>query len=277
MSNFNKFALIQALNNLAVFDNRYQIVGVSNCDPLTGAHQRNAGALSVVFKALDKSTNEHVAIKFFDPDKQMAGIQSQYRQDLFVREVEILKLLKGNPRHLQLIEEIKSFDLSLSNPAGTTLKIVVNYFVVEWVEHDILDYFFNQTNYTTIDKLRLFRRICLSIFNLHDQGICHRDIKPENIRVRDTNSLDVVILDMGTAALIDSPLIGMPADYNHQVGTQMYSPIESWLGLSKIRSLGIPTDTYAIGCMLYELFNIDFFTDKLLKDVGFRKNYGYVP
>jgi serine/threonine protein kinase len=270
MSNINKLALIQRVTSMPLFDGNYQIVDVINCDPTTGAHLSQAGVLSVVFKALDISSNEYVAIKFFDPDIQGLSPEIQYRQNLFVREVEILRQLVGNHRHLQLIEELKSFDFTIMHPSGTSLNLTVSYFVVEWVDHDILDYFYNQSNYSTITKLKLFRKLCLSVFNLHDLGFCHRDLKPENIRVRNLENLDVVILDMGTAVQINSPAVGIPTNYNQQVGTQMYSPIESWVGLSGVRSLGIATDIYSLGCILYELFNVFYFTNQLFYDTGFK-------
>ena len=40
--------------------------------------------------------------------------------------------------------------------------------------------------------------------NIHAHNIVHRDIKPHNILLRNKNSLDVVIADMGLATHIDT-------------------------------------------------------------------------
>ncbi len=140
----------------------YKIVKVVNCDPLTGAHIKAAGVLSVVFHAIEASTNAEVAIKFFDPDIQGLTPTVQFRQNLFIREADILKSLVGNPRHLQLVQELDAFTFTVTGAGGAALSITVNYFVTEWIEYDILNYFFNSAGKSTVEKLQLFRNICLS-------------------------------------------------------------------------------------------------------------------
>lgn len=107
MSN-NTRKLIDTLR--AGLDDRFSNIHVVNRDPETGekgpAHQ---GALSVVFRARDEESGQHVALKFFDPDFQ--GRAVPYRMQLFEREAEILQGLRGKRGLLQLVHPITEMQI----------------------------------------------------------------------------------------------------------------------------------------------------------------------
>jgi len=52
-----------------------------------------------------------------------------------------------------------------------------------------------------------------------------------------------------------------------------YAPLEARCGLSGIRGLGPLSDWHAVGCILFELFNIDHYRDHLWSDQGYRNCY----
>jgi serine/threonine protein kinase len=93
---------------------------------------------------------------------------------------------------------------------------------------------------------------------IHRRDIFHRDLKADNVRavVRAVRRL-VVAIDFGTAARLDSPQIGSP--YAHAVGARGYAAAESVCGLAGNRLIARLSDHYALGCLLFELFNRDFF------------------
>ena len=266
----NRLTLIQQLQAISRFDSRFTNISVCNCDPLTGLQLRNGGSLSVVFHAIDDATGQPVAIKFFDPEVPVPQIA--YRYALFRRECDLLGLVAGNERCLQLIQPLQSFELVVSDPAtGHTLKNEVYYFITEWIDTDINDYFLNQQNISTIDKLGIFREIVLSVFALHRNTIYHRDLKPDNLRIANRNGVGrVVAIDLGTAAAYHSSALGAGSDYLAPVGADGYAPIESHCGLAGVRDLGVYGDLYALGCMLFDLFNVDYFFIRLFNDSGFQ-------
>ena len=265
----NRRFLIGEVAKSQSLDGRFTGMTVVNCDPVTGDPKPKSGVLSVVFRALDTHTNQPVAVKFFDPDRDT--VADSYRYDLFRRECDLLVGLQGRDRCLQLIQPIHEMDFTLVNPAtGQALVKKTYYFVVEWLDKDLRDYFLNQQAIPTDKKLEVFRQIVLSAFALHNAQIFHRDLKPENLRSVTRGAIEVAVaIDLGTAAMFTSATIGTPADYLGSVGTTIYSPVESHCGLSGVRTLGIYTDVYSLGCMLHDMFNLDMFFVRQIADAGY--------
>lgn len=270
----NRLTLINQLANTPLVDGRYSDIQVVNCDPVTGQHKADGGCLSVVFSARDQSTGRLVAIKFFDPDIDLHN--HVFRYPLFLRECMLLEKLHGQERCLQLVQATNQLDLSVTDPAtGYSLTTPTYYFVVEWIEDDVNDFFYLQEGLSADEKLQVFRDIVLAVNALHQQGIYHRDLKPSNLRVavRDTHKR-VVAIDLGTAAAFDSAPVGASNDYYKPVGTRAYSPIEAQCFLSGVRRLGIYSDIYALGCMLHDLFNLDYFFVRLGLETGYWSCFG---
>ena len=82
---------------------------------------------------------------------------------------------------------------------------------------------------------------------LHSQNIIHRDIKPHNILI-DTKG-QVKIADFGLAVNYNPT-----KEYNTQVCTVNYRPIELLLQKNEKCKYSTEIDIWAIGCMLIELF-----------------------
>jgi serine/threonine protein kinase len=138
------------------------------------------------------------------------------------------------------------------------LTIPCEYFVVDWLDDQIDRFFEEQQDFTAVDKLRLFNEIVLAVEALHRHTVFHRDIKPDNLRAYMKALKRIVIaIDLGTAALWSSP----PAqdEYFHQVGAGAYAPPEAICFFAGDREIAPYADLYALGCLLYELFNMDHF------------------
>ena len=82
---------------------------------------------------------------------------------------------------------------------------------------------------------------------MHSLGYLHRDIKPENFVINKT-TLDVKMIDFGTAK--DTKNTTTPL--TQYVSTRWYRAPEVLL---RSPNYGPPSDIFAVGCVMAELFN----------------------
>lgn len=259
MSSTNSQLLVSALESQAELDGRYTNLKCVNINALTGAQR---GCFSLVFKAFDKVDQRQVALKFFDLDP--GNIFAQYRFDAFKREHTILQSLLGVRRCLQVASSFSTFKLHLANPNGNTFEMPCPYFAVEWLDEDVDLYFQQQDTIDTVEKLRLFHDIVLAVEALHSKQVYHRDLKMDNLRAAyERLTRLIVAIDLGTAARLESP--NLLPDYDRgSVGAPGYAPAEAICGFAGERKFARFTDIYALGCMLFELFNRSYFYHELV-------------
>ena len=214
------------------------------------------GCFSVVFRADDVIEGKAVALKFYDVSP--ASLNNEYRLNAFRRESNILQTLLTADRCLQLVVGLKSYPLAVDLPNHGVIQLPCQYFAVEWLDTQVDEYFLAQQDVSAIDKLRLFNEIILAVEALHRREIFHRDLKADNLRATtDAVRRLVVAIDLGTAARLDSAFA--KTEYGGPVGAQGYAPPEAICGLAGNRRIAALSDVYAIGCLLYELFNPDYF------------------
>jgi serine/threonine protein kinase len=262
----NGLQLIQELEQLPLLDQRYSNLKCVNVDAITG---ETRGCFSLVFKGHDQLENKSVALKFYNIDPLI--LLDQYRIAAFRREPVLLQTLLGKKRCLQLAASLKEFQLNFTYANGVVGSLPCLYFAVDWVDEEIDAFFARQHEFPAIDKLRLFNEIVLGIEMLHAHEIHHRDIKPDNLRAyQDLLKRIVVAIDLGTAARSDSS--SLLNHYDQTVGAQAYSAPEAFCGLAGHRRIAPLTDIYALGCLLYQLFNRDLFWTELLRQ---NPNYGH--
>lgn len=214
-----------------------------------------------MFSAHDIVEDVPVALKFYDIAPHL--VTNDYRRACFRREHEILQVLMNKKRCLQLASALTTYSLAIPISNGHIATFPCEYFAVEWINEDIDQYFFRQETVEPLDKLYIFNELTLAVEALHRQEVFHRDLKPDNLRqYEDSLKRVVVAIDLGTAARFSSGAI--QSDYQHSVGASAYAAPEANHGLAGHRRLGRYTDYYALGCMLYELFNPDYFFRALL-------------
>jgi len=201
-------------------------------------------------------------LKFFDLDP--SNIFAQYRFDAFQREHTILQNLLGVRRCLQVASSFSTHKLHLANQNGTSFEMPCPYFAVEWLDEDVDIYFQQQDTVDTTEKLRLFHDIVLAVEALHAKQVYHRDLKMDNLRAKYEHLARLIVaIDLGTAARFESP--NLQPDYdNGSVGAPYYAPAEARCGFAGERKIARFTDIYALGCMLFELFNRSYFYRELL-------------
>jgi serine/threonine protein kinase len=152
---------------------------------------------------------------------------------------------------------MSTFNLTVEHGAGT-LTLPCDYFAVEWIEDEVDAFFLSADKFDAIEKLRLFNEIVLAVETLHNHEIFHRDLKADNLRsYADALKRVVVAIDLGTAARLDSGKI--QDGYGAQVGARGYAAPEAIGGLTENRRVAKYTDMYALGCLLFELFNMDHY------------------
>lgn len=264
----NAELLRDSLESAQLLENRYSNFKLVNVNATTGEKR---GCFSLVFKAYDELEKKSVAVKFYDPDP--AWLLDTYRVAAFRREHEILQQLVGSERCLQLVSKLSVYQLEL-NVDGKTLSIPCEYFVVDWLDEEIDDYFFSGNKYSGLEKLRLLFEVLLAVEALHRHKIFHRDLKADNLRafLKAARKL-VVAIDLGTAARFDSGVLMSP--YGTSVGARGYASPEAICGLAGNRKIAPFNDHYAIGCLLFELFNPDLFYRAIRNtNVGFDMRLG---
>lgn len=248
----NSASLIDALEGLDILNDRFVDIKCVNIDVNTG---QKRGCFSLVFKARDILEDKDVALKFFDITPE--NLSLAYRREGFRREHQILQILLNKERCLQLTSSLNTYKLKIPLPTGRNLEIPCEYFAIDWLDIQIDEFFDNQENHRTLDKLQLFREILLAVDVLHANEIFHRDLKADNLRAyRKALKTLIVAIDFGTAAHTQSTPID---EYTYHVGAKAYAPPEAIAGLVGIRSIGKYCDIYALGCLLYEMFNHSFY------------------
>ncbi|KXZ44006.1 hypothetical protein GPECTOR_75g730 [Gonium pectorale] len=114
---------------------------------------------------------------------------------------------------------------------------------------------------------RYFIQVVMGLQALHGMKILHRDIKPGNIMVFDTGV--VKIGDLGIAKLLTKT-----AAAKTQIGTPHYMGPEIW----KNRPYSYTSDTWAVGCLLYELSTLSVpFEARSMSELRYKVLRGTYP
>jgi serine/threonine-protein kinase len=122
------------------------------------------------------------------------------------------------------------------------------WFVMEYVEGVPITEYAAQHNSTPNETLRLFRQVCEAVQYLHEHAVIHRDLKPSNILVKPDGS--VRLLDFGIAKHLESP--DRPVDQT-RTALRMMTPAYAAPEQVRGEGVGVFTDVYALGVLLYEL------------------------
>ena len=123
------------------------------------------------------------------------------------------------------------------------------YLALEYVEGSTIDAYCAGQRLDTSARVRLFLQVVEAVAYAHARLVVHRDLKPSNILV--TKEGQVRLLDFGIARLLDegsvrdTPL----TELSGRPHTPEYASPEQITG----GPLGVATDIYSLGVVLYEL------------------------
>jgi mitogen-activated protein kinase 15 len=189
------------------------------------------GAYGVVFKAIDKKTQEIVGLKKnFDAFQNSTDAQRTYR------EIMLLQELNGHENIIRLLNVIKA-----ENDKDI-------YLIFEFMETD-LHTVIRANILQPIHKQFIMYQIFKALKFIHSAGIIHRDLKPSNILIN--SDAYVKICDFGLARCINSTG-NKDVTMTDYVATRWYRAPEILLGSTKYTT---QADMWSVGCIFGELLS----------------------
>lgn len=205
------------------------LIGSKEFGPYIIQEVLGEGGMGVVYLAERKDLGSKVAIKILRD-----AWLSPARRERFASERRTLAQL-NHPSIARLYDAGALTD-------GTP------WFVMEYVEGVPLTEYCQKHNCSVARRLHLFRQVCEAVRYAHAQAVIHRDLKPSNILVKQDGSIR--LLDFGIAKQIES--LDSPVDQTRTV-LRLMTP--AYASPEQIRgdSVGVPTDVYSLGVLLYEL------------------------
>jgi serine/threonine-protein kinase len=122
------------------------------------------------------------------------------------------------------------------------------WFVMEYVDGIPITHYCREHECSVEQRLQLFRSVCEAVQHAHGHAVIHRDLKPSNILVKNDGS--VRLLDFGISKQLES--LDLQVDQT-MTGLRMMTP--AYASPEQIRGdrVGISTDVYSLGVILYEL------------------------
>jgi serine/threonine protein kinase/tetratricopeptide (TPR) repeat protein len=187
------------------------------------------GGMGIVYLAERDDLGSQVAIKILRD-----AWLSPARRDLFTAEQRTLAQL-NHPSIARL------YDADTS-PDGSP------FFVMEYVEGVPLTVYCEKNNCSIVGRLQLFRAVCEAVLYAHQHAVIHRDLKPSNVLVK--NDETVRLLDFGIARHVES--LGDSAEKT-MTGLRLMTPAYAAPEQIRGEQVGIHTDVYSLGVILYEL------------------------
>ncbi len=184
--------------------------------------------MATVFLAADLRHGRDVAIKVVHPQ-----ISAAFGADRFLREIRIAARLQ-HPNILPVLdsgEDGGHLWYSMPFVAGESLRARLE----------------REKQLVVESAVAIVAGVAAGLNYAHRQNIIHRDIKPENILV---NGDDPVIADFGIARAFGSSVSDRLTETGLALGTAGYMSPEQASGE---RELDGRSDTYSLGCVLYEL------------------------
>ena len=194
------------------------------------------GSFADVYKAIEKSTGDYVAVKVLKKK------YNNWDECLELRETKSLKKLQedGKLSKQKGIENIIKLKEMIYIKETGTLNLIF-----EYMEKDLFELMKQRsvTKFTESQIRNIMYQILQGLSFMHKYGFFHRDLKPENLLiVGDT----IKIADFGLAREIRS----IPP-YTEYVSTRYYRAPECILKSSNYNS---PIDIWALGCIMAEMY-----------------------
>jgi serine/threonine protein kinase len=187
------------------------------------------GASGTVYLALDTFSGTEVALKVLDPDVVKSHDFDQTYTAQFLNEAS----LAGKLTHPHIAAILEA---SVNQDAG--------YIAIEYVPGgDLSQYTLPGNLLSPENAIEIAFKCCGALDYAFRQGIVHRDIKPANILV--VSGTNIKVADFGAAYLCKAPEAQISA-----IGSPLYMSPEQVRG----EPLGLHSDMFALGVVLYQLF-----------------------
>jgi len=192
------------------------------------------GASGTVYLALDTFSGKDVALKVLDREVVASPDFERTVTAQFLNEAS----LAGKLKHPHIAEILEA---SVSREAG--------YIALEYIPGgDLTQYVQPGKLLTPQEAIQVAFKCCGALDYAFRQGIVHRDIKPANIMV--VSGTNIKVADFGAAFLKTGPGKGAVEAGGDIFGSPYYMSPEQIAG----QELGMHSDMFALGVVLYELF-----------------------
>src|SRR5215831_8276663 len=119
------------------------------------------------------------------------------------RGMDTEDILRRFRNERQILASLDHPNIARLLDGGTTAE-GLPYFVMEYVEGLPLIDYCDSRRFSTVDRLKLFRKICAAVQHAHQNLVVHRDLKPNNLLV--TSEGEPKLLDFGIAKFLNPEL-----------------------------------------------------------------------
>ncbi|MGD2296005.1 MAG: protein kinase, partial [Candidatus Aminicenantes bacterium] len=210
--------LITALKDLPIgstFADRYQVI-----------EELGLGGMGRVYKVMDKSVSEKIALKLLNPE--IASDEKTIER--FRNELKLARQISH--RHV-----CRMYDLSEAEDSP--------YITMEYISGEDLKSLIKRAGQVSVGKaVHIAGQICEGLVEAHRLNVIHRDLKPQNIMIDMEGNAKITDFGIArstkTKGLTDTGVI---------IGTPEYMSPEQVEG----REVDARTDIYSLGVILYEL------------------------
>ncbi len=212
-----------------------------------------SGGMATVYLAHDRKHDRPVALKVLRPELALA-----LGPERFLREIRLTARL-DHPYILPLLD---------SGDADGLL-----YYVMPYVEGEALRDRLDREGQLSLEAaVQIAREVAGALAHAHGRGIVHRDIKPENILLSGGHAR---VADFGIARAVSAAGGDSLTETGLIIGTPAYMSPEQAAGQ---QDLDGRSDTYALGCVLYEMLaGHPPFTGGTAREVLMRHTMDAVP
>ncbi len=199
----------------------------STVGPFILRGELGAGAMGIVYRALDTNLRREVALKVLK--------RSPQPQPNEVTRFRIETWAASRLRHPNIV---RIYTVGVERG--------MHYYTMEYVRGRPLSALIDSRELTTREAVTLVVQLGHALDYAHQRGVIHRDIKPANILIDEAGAPHLI--DFGLARLCDLNLALTQS--GEMLGTPLYMSPEQVEGLAPV---GPASDQYALGSVLYEL------------------------
>ncbi len=235
----------------AMFEGRYEILA-----------RLGEGGFGEVYKAMQRTTGQAVALKLMRMPRQGDGSRLDKRVARFMRETQLCAQLH-HPNIVQLIDSGRAEDGVL-------------YTVFSFAPGDTLAEVLAREGACAPREVRHWMlQVLDALVYAHGQGVIHRDLKPSNIMIMPSGARrNALVLDFGIGAIVEGALAGGSEPHtrltatDETLGTPGYAAPEQLRGLEPSPA----ADVFAWGLVFLEcLTGRPAYTGNSTADIMYRQ------